>query len=56
MIYDRISKNIAFLSLKNNFVFANSAEPDEMQHSAAFHQGLHCKQKYLLRGFLSTKS
>ena len=22
--------------------FANSVDPDEMQHSAAFHQGLHC--------------
>ena len=21
---------------------ANSKDPDEMQHSAAFHQGLHC--------------
>ena len=25
--------------------FANSEEPDEMQHNAAFHQGLHCKGK-----------
>ena len=23
--------------------FANSEYPDEMQHNAAFHQGLHCK-------------
>ena len=22
--------------------FANSEEPDEMQHNAAFHQGLYC--------------
>ena len=22
--------------------FANSENPDEMQHDAAFHQGLHC--------------
>ena len=22
--------------------FANSEDPDEMQHHAAFHQGLHC--------------
>ena len=29
--------NIAFLSLKINFVLANSADPDEMPHSAAFH-------------------
>ena len=31
-----------FLSLKIVFVFANSADPDEMQHSAAFHLDLHC--------------
>ena len=24
---------------------ANSEDPDEMQHNAAFHQGLHCKGK-----------
>ena len=22
--------------------FANSEDPDEMQHNAAFHQGIHC--------------
>ena len=22
--------------------FANSEDPDEMQHNAAFHRGLHC--------------
>ena len=22
--------------------FANIADPDEMQHNAAFHQGMHC--------------
>ena len=25
--------------------FANSEDPDEMQHYAAFHQSLHCKGK-----------
>ena len=25
--------------------FANSEDPDEMQHNAAFHQGLHCLQR-----------
>ena len=25
--------------------FANSADPDEMQHNAAFHQGLHCLKR-----------
>ena len=24
---------------------ANSEDPDEMQHNAAFHQGLHCLQR-----------
>ena len=23
-------------------ILANSEDPDEMQHKAAFHQGLHC--------------
>ena len=31
-----------FLSLKIVFIFANSADPDEMPHYAAFHLGLHC--------------
>ena len=26
---------------------ANSEDPDEMQHNAAFHQGLHCLQTIL---------
>ena len=26
-------------------IFANSEDLDEMQHNAAFHQGLHCKGK-----------
>ena len=30
-----------FLSLKINFVLANSADPDEMPHYVAFHLGLH---------------
>ena len=41
----------AILSLKVILILANSADPDEMQHSAAFHQGLHCLHKYLFRGF-----
>ena len=36
-----------FLSLKTNFVLANSADPDEMPHGAAFHLGLHGLPKYL---------
>ena len=29
--------------------FSNSKDPDEMQHNAAFHQGLHCKGKKIFR-------
>ena len=36
-----ISKNIVFLSLNINSALANSADPDEMLHYAAFHLGLH---------------
>ena len=50
-----ISKNILFLSLRLNidFVLANSTDPDEMQHNAAFQLGLHCLSKYMLMGFRS---
>ena len=34
---------------------ANSEDTDEMPNDAAFHQGLHCLQKYLFRGFHSSK-
>ena len=44
-----------FLSLKIVFILANSADPDEMQHYAAFYLGLHCLQKYQFRGFQYTK-
>ena len=37
----KFQKNI-FISLKIDFVLANSADPDEMQHHAAFYLGLHC--------------
>ena len=33
---------------------ANSADPDEMLRSAAFHQGLHCLPKYPLMGIQTT--
>ena len=36
------SKNIAFLSLKTDFVLINSAGPDEILPYAPFHLGLHC--------------
>ena len=32
--------------LKIIFTFTNGVDPDEMQHYAAFHLGLHCLQKY----------
>ena len=44
-----------FLSLKIVLILANSADPDEMQHYAAFHLGLHCLPKYLFRGFQYTQ-
>ena len=40
-----------FFWLKIFFTFTNSEDPDEMQHYAAFHLGLHCLQKFLFRGF-----
>ena len=39
-----------FLSLKVVLILANSADPDEMQHSAAFHHGLHCLKSTRLGG------
>ena len=48
-------KNIAFFCLKISFTFTNSVVPDEMQHYAAFHLGLHCLQKWSFRGFPNTK-
>ena len=38
------------MSLKVVLILANSADPDEMQHYAAFHLGLHCLPKNLFRG------
>ena len=43
------------ISMKFFYILANSADPDEMQHYAAFHQGLHCLTKYPIRGFQYTK-
>ena len=42
------SKNL-LLSLKIVLILGNSADPDEMQHDAAFHLGLHCLPKYSSR-------
>ena len=49
------SKTIVFFCVKIYFTFRNSVDPDEMQHYAAFHQGLHCLLMYLFRGFPNTK-
>ena len=37
------------------YTFTNRVDPDEMQHYAAFHLGLHCLQKYSFKGFVITK-
>ena len=37
------------------FILVNSAYPDEMQHHAVFHLGLHCLPKYPFQGFQYTK-
>ena len=42
------------MSLKIALILANSKDPDEMQHYAAFHLGLHCLPKYPFRGFKYT--
>ena len=44
-----------FLSLKVVLILANNADPDEMQHNAAFHLDLHSLPKYTFRGFPYTK-
>ena len=43
------------LSLKVVLILANNVGPDEMQHHAAFHLGLHCLPKYPFRGLQNTK-
>ena len=47
-------KNIVSFSLKNDFVLANTADPDEMPHEATFHLVLHYLPNYPFRGFRST--
>ena len=45
MVYESqiiTSKNVVFLSLKIDFVSANSADPHEMPHDVAFHLCLQC--------------
>ena len=49
----QVSCIIVCLSLKNDFVLANSADPHEMPHHAAFHLVLHYLPKNQCRGFRS---
>ena len=37
------------------FLLINKVDPDEMQHYAAYHLGLHFLQTYLFRGFPENK-
>ena len=48
-------KDVVFFCPKIFLTFTNSVDTDEMQHYAAFHQGLHCLQKYSFKGFPNTK-
>ena len=43
------------IPLSEDLFYLNSVDLHEMQHYAGFHLGLHCLQKYLLRGFPNTK-
>ena len=47
----KVSKLSVFLSLKVILILANSADPDGMQHYAAFHLGLHCLPEYWFMEF-----
>ena len=49
------SKCDEFLSQKFVLILAHSADPDEMQHYAAFHLGFHYLPKYPFRDFQYTK-
>ena len=39
------------MSLKIISIFENNVDLHEMPHFVAFHQGLHCLLKYMVRGF-----
>ena len=49
-----ILKNI-YVFFSEHFVLANSEDPDEKLHNAAFHQGLHCLQKCWFESLWSSK-
>ena len=44
-----------FIFQKIVFILANSADPDEMPHDAAFHMGLHSLPKCLFTGIQNEK-
>ena len=44
-----------FMSVKNVFILAHSADPDEMPPYASFHLGLHCLPKYLFTSIQNDK-
>ena len=48
-------KNKYLLFCLNLFTLTNSVDPDEMQHYAAFHLGLHSLQNDSFRSVLNTK-
>ena len=51
----QFASQIVFLSLKIFLVLANSADPDEMPHHAAFHLGFHCLSKVHIKESLVYK-
>ena len=55
ILYLKGSQVDVFLPLKVVLILANSADPDEIQHYAAFHLGLHCLPIYPFRGLPYTK-
>ena len=50
-----LKKQYCILFYRDFLTFINSADPDEMQHYAAFHLGLHCFQKCSFRVFSEYK-
>ena len=42
MVYTKAMLTLCIRGNPFTCTFANSEDPDEMQHNAAFHQGIHC--------------
>ena len=47
--------NILYFLSEDLFRYSYSVDPGEMHHYAAFHLGLHCLEKYSVKGFSNTK-